>query len=153
MECSQAGSKIPQGCYLKSALTLKVMRIYTRATQLTRSLAGSHPFCSVSSGRNDKVARRHMELDEKCPAGFQYRVKDLRQEMKKRTEARAWEERDSFAKVGLPGCSGANCSSPPNFVPRWKEAAAPNESYRWLNQSPPNPHTPDHPLLGIGNEN
>lgn len=60
MECSQAGSKIPQGCYLKSALTLKVMRIYTRETQLTPSLAGSHPFCSVYSWRNDKVARRHI---------------------------------------------------------------------------------------------
>lgn len=60
MECSQAGSKIPQGCYLKSALTLKVMRIYTRETQLTPSLAGSHPFCSVCSWRNDKVARGHI---------------------------------------------------------------------------------------------
>lgn len=59
MECYQAGFKIPQGCYLKSALTLKGMRIYTRETQLTPSLAGSRSFCSLQLGK-DKVASRHI---------------------------------------------------------------------------------------------
>lgn len=45
--------------------------------------------------------RTHQESDEKCPVGFQYRVKDLQQEMKKRTEACARGRKRQLRQGGL----------------------------------------------------